>query len=114
MAVRTRLLGEDDTHCRLCISVEDAGTGIPAQAQKKGFEQFSQLDGSTTRQYGGTGLGLAICRRLVGLMGGVIGLDSEAGEGAHFHIELRLREQSPAEVGIAMSPSPWGAHAGGG
>ena len=92
VVVRTRLLGEDETHCRLCISVEDTGIGIPAQAQEKIFEQFSQLDGSTTRQYGGTGLGLAICRRLVGLMGGVIRLDSEAGEGAHFHIELRLRK----------------------
>ena len=90
IVVRAALLDEDATHCRLRISVEDTGIGIPAQAQEKIFEQFSQLDGSTTRQYGGTGLGLAICRRLVGLMGGAIGVSSEPGYGASFHVELRL------------------------
>ena len=90
IVVRAALLDEDATHCRLRISVEDTGIGIPAQAQEKIFEQFSQLDGSTTRQYGGTGLGLAICRRLVGLMDGAIGVSSEPGYGASFHVELRL------------------------
>ncbi len=90
IVVRARLLDEDETHCRLRISIEDTGIGIPAQAQEKIFEQFSQLDGSTTRQYGGTGLGLAICRRLVGLMGGRIGVSSEPGHGACFHVEFRL------------------------
>ena len=90
IVVRAALLDEDVAHCRLRISVEDTGIGIPAPAQEKIFEQFSQLDGSTTRQYGGTGLGLAICRRLVGLMGGTIGVRSEPGYGASFHVELRL------------------------
>ena len=90
IVVRARLLGEGAEDCRLRISVEDTGIGIPPHAQQKIFDQFSQLDGSTTRQFGGTGLGLAICRRLVGLMGGEIGVDSQPGKGARFHFDLRL------------------------
>ncbi|MDX9885952.1 response regulator [Thauera sp.] len=90
VVVRARLVEDGADDCRLRISIEDTGIGIPAHAQGKIFEQFSQLDGSTTRRYGGTGLGLAICRRLVGLMGGEIGVDSRPGEGAHFHVDLRL------------------------
>ncbi len=90
VVVRARLLEEGDGDCRVRLSVEDTGIGIPAHAQQKIFEQFSQLDGSTTRQYGGTGLGLAICRRLVELMDGRIGVDSTPGAGARFHIDLCL------------------------
>ena len=90
IVVRARLLGEGAEDCRLRISIEDTGIGIPPHAQQKIFDQFSQLDGSTTRQFGGTGLGLAICRRLVGLMGGEIGVDSQPGKGARFHFDLRL------------------------
>ncbi len=99
VVVRARLLGEGTDGYRLRISVEDTGIGIPPHAQQKIFEQFSQLDGSTTRQFGGTGLGLAICRRLVGLMGGEIGVDSRPGAGACFHIDLCLPAgQSTAEA----------------
>src|SRR5690606_34623354 len=90
VVVRARLVEDGADDCRLRISIEDTGIGIPAHAQQKIFEQFSQLDGSTTRQYGGTGLGLAICRRLVGLMGGQIGVDSTPGAGACFHVDLKL------------------------
>jgi signal transduction histidine kinase/CheY-like chemotaxis protein/HPt (histidine-containing phosphotransfer) domain-containing protein len=74
----------------LRISVEDTGIGIPAEAQATIFEHFSQADDSTTRQYGGTGLGLAICRRLLELMGGRIRVESGAGSGSKFIIDLRL------------------------
>jgi len=90
VVVRARLLEDGTDACRMRISIEDTGIGIPAHAQQKIFEQFSQLDGSTTRQYGGTGLGLAICRRLVELMHGTIGVDSAPGAGARFHIDLCL------------------------
>ncbi|WP_345793287.1 response regulator [Thauera sp. JM12B12] len=90
IVVRLRTLEQNANTCRLRIEVEDTGIGIPLEAQEKIFEQFAQLDGSTTRQYGGTGLGLAICRRLVELMGGRVGVISQPGEGARFWIELAL------------------------
>ena len=92
--VRARLHEETATHCQLRISVQDTGVGIPKHAQQHIFEQFSQLDGSTTRQYGGTGLGLTICRRLVALMQGEISVDSQPGKGASFHVDLCLPKGS--------------------
>jgi signal transduction histidine kinase/DNA-binding response OmpR family regulator/putative methionine-R-sulfoxide reductase with GAF domain len=77
------------------LAVRDTGIGIPADRAHRLFEEFSQLDSSTTRKYGGTGLGLAVSKRLAELMGGTMWVESVEGEGATFHFTI-LGE--PADV----------------
>ena len=90
VVVRVLLQGVSDGQAAVQIRVEDTGMGVPPGALDKIFEHFSQADGSTSRRYGGTGLGLAICRRLLGLMGGRIRVESPPGQGASFIVDLRL------------------------
>ena len=72
------------------VAVRDSGIGIAPENQQRIFSGFSQAEASTTRRFGGTGLGLAICQRLVGLMGGRLGLDSAENRGSRFHFQIEL------------------------
>jgi PAS domain S-box-containing protein len=87
----------------LCIEVADTGIGIPPNRRDRLFKTFSQIDSSTTRHYGGTGLGLSIVKRLVELMGGEVGVESEVDRGSRFWIKLPV----PAERD-QKGPSPLG------
>ncbi|ANT48712.1 response regulator [Mesorhizobium amorphae] len=75
---------------QLKVRVEDTGIGIPAEKLQNVFEKFAQVDGSSTRRHEGTGLGLAIAARLVDLMGGKIGVESEIGRGSVFWFAVPL------------------------
>lgn len=85
------------------IEVEDSGIGIPEDKLDLIFDKFTQAEGSTTRQFGGTGLGLSICRRIVELMGGKIGVNSDYGKGSTFWFELTLEAQSVGQIDL---PAP--------
>lgn len=75
---------------QLKLRVEDTGIGIPAEKLQNVFEKFAQVDGSSTRRHEGTGLGLAIAARLVDLMAGKIGVESEIGRGSVFWFAVPL------------------------
>ena len=101
--------GASDGAVRLLFEVSDTGIGIPEDKVGAVFDPFTQVDGSSTRKYQGTGLGLGIVRRLVGLMGGSISVDTMEGEGTviYFTIEASLAE-SPDDPAVPASRSEKG------
>jgi len=88
--ITVRTITIDETHLKLVIKVADSGIGIPGQKCTELFDAFTQVDVSTTREYGGTGLGLTIVRQLCQLMGGDIEVKSQQGQGSQFIFHLVL------------------------
>jgi signal transduction histidine kinase len=85
--------------------VEDTGIGIPEGLHQLVFDEFRQVDGSTTRRYGGSGLGLSLARRLARVLGGEIYVDSVAGQGSTFRVELPINYNEPER--LSHSPLPF-------
>ena len=91
---------------RVRFSVADEGIGIAPDRQGALFRVFEQLDASSTRRFGGAGLGLAIVRRLVLIMDGELGLESEPGRGSTFHFTVPLAtSHSPEAARLAREPA---------
>jgi signal transduction histidine kinase/DNA-binding NarL/FixJ family response regulator len=104
VVVKVQMEGADAVHPALRFAVSDTGVGIPADRLDRLFKSFSQVDASTTRQFGGTGLGLAIAKQLVGLMQGEIGVDSVPGRGSTFWFVARFLPASGVEPPVTASP----------
>jgi PAS domain S-box-containing protein len=101
VTLRARLLNDGDGELLLRFSVHDTGIGIAADQLPRLFEDFEQVDASTTRQCDGTGLGLAITRRLAQLMGGAAGAESTPDVGSTFWFTARLRRGLGVEPGAS-------------
>jgi signal transduction histidine kinase/DNA-binding response OmpR family regulator len=91
IVISVRALAITPEQTELEFSVKDTGIGISPDMLEHIFEYFTQAEASTTRRFGGTGLGLAICRQLVSLMGGVLKVESEPGQGSNFHFAATFK-----------------------
>jgi len=86
------------------LSVVDHGPGIPDEFRARIFTKFAQADSSDTRQKGGTGLGLVIAKEIVDRHGGRLWFESDAGQGARFHVDLPLADVAEAPAGEETGP----------
>jgi signal transduction histidine kinase/DNA-binding response OmpR family regulator len=106
VALKVELEASEGKERILRFTVSDTGIGVPEEKHELIFDPFSQADTSTTRKYGGTGLGLTISARLVGMMGGRIWMESEAGKGSQFHFTARLAAADAKSIKVGTIAPP--------
>ena len=112
VVVEVRILSAPEAHdptptpWNLHFWVRDTGIGIPLDRLGRLFKSFSQADASTTRQYGGTGLGLVISKRLVGVMGGKMWVESVPQNGSTFHFTIPFQAATDAAAPNSKTPQP--------
>jgi len=102
VVIQASLDKDMSSFARIRFEVSDTGIGIPKDRMGLLFQSFSQIDGSMTRKYGGTGLGLVISKRLVEMMNGKIGVESEEGAGSTFWFTVVFKKQHSSN---ALPPS---------
>jgi len=103
VAVTASLVEETELHATLRFEVRDTGIGIPEDRMDRLFKPFSQVDASTTREYGGTGLGLMISKQITEMMNGEIGVKSEEGIGSTFWFTCSFEKQPSQRNHEAMN-----------
>ena len=104
IAIHLETVRETPTHAKLKFTVADTGIGIPEDRMDRLFKPFSQVDPSTTREFGGTGLGLVISKQIVDMMGGEIGVASRPGEGATFWFTALFEKQAENQIQQEILP----------
>ncbi len=100
IALEARRAGED-----VLVTISDTGIGIPARELDRIFDEFHQVDGSSSRAYGGTGLGLALVRTLARMLEGDVSVESTEGVGSTFTLRLPARPAGEDHLREAPPPS---------
>jgi signal transduction histidine kinase len=98
IALTVKKRSEDGDWYLIESSISDTGVGLSREDQKKLFNLFEQVDGGVTRKHGGVGLGLVMCKKIVGMMGGEIWLESEQGKGSTFRFTIKARKDIAFET----------------
>ncbi len=110
VTVRALLASDDPEHPLVRFEVEDTGIGMSPEPCRRVFDSFVQADGSTTRKFGGTGLGLAIAKRIIEMMNGEIGVESELGKGSKFWFRIPLERDPTNTEENFPELCDWAAH----